>query len=239
MKRLIFFFLSILSLNINAQNGFVFIELFTSQGDETCPVAEEILYRNVTQEIKNGANIFVLEYHVDYWNRLGWKDPFSKFQFSRRQENYSRVLAEKELYTPEVVINGKVSFSGTKELSLKEEIIKASAQSSKGFLSMKKDSLANDTLYLTYTTTQASQNAVFRFAITESGLTTNVSAGENSNKSLMNNYVVRLLHSVDGVQESAQVKIPMNGLLLNSEMKLIGFIQRKQSMEIFGVCEVK
>ena len=74
--------------------------------------AEEILYRTVAAEKKNGSNIFVLEYHVDYWNRLGWKDPFSKNQFTKRQNNYSSVLQQRELYTPQMIVNGETEFVG-------------------------------------------------------------------------------------------------------------------------------
>lgn len=239
MKFILFALIVFSAFNSNAQNSFVFIELFTSQGDETSPVAEEILYRTVAQERKNGMKIVVLEYHVDYWNRLGWKDPLSKFHFTKRQENYSRVLAEKELYTPEVVINGTTSFSGTKETTLKEEIKKASLQTIQFDFTVSKDSIANDTLYITYATKQANQNAVFRFAITESGISTKIGAGENSNKTLVNNYVVRLLHSSDGIKKSTQVKVPVKGIKFNSNVDMIAFVQSKQSMKILGVKYLK
>ena len=237
MKFIFSLFILFSSIKTNAQNSFVLIELFTSQGDEISPVAEEILYRTVADEKKNNSNIIVLEYHVDYWNRLGWKDPLSKFQFSRRQENYSRVLAEKELYTPEIVINGTKSFSGTKEASLKEEIKNALSQPNRFLFSVLKDSIADDTLYITYNVPKADLNAVFRLAITESGITTHIEAGANVNKTFVNNYVVRMLHSVDGIKNS-QVKIPVKGLKFNSGFSFIAFVQSKQSMKVLGVVEL-
>lgn len=239
MKSVLLILIFLSTITTNAQSGFAFIELFTSQGDETSPVAEEILYRNVAEELKKGSKIFVLEYHVDYWNRLGWKDPLSKFQFSRRQENYSRVLAEKELYTPEVVVNGVKSFSGTKETTLKTEIKSALAQANQYSFSVTKDSVAGDTLYVSYRTVKADQNAVFRLAITESNILTKVEAGANASKTFINNYVVRLLHSVDGVKVTAQVKIPLKGITLNKNTSLISFIQSKQSMKVLGVTELQ
>ena len=223
------------TLYSHAQSGFALVELFTSQGDETSPVAEEILYRSVATEKKNGSKIFVLEYHVDYWNRLGWKDPLSKFQFTRRQENYSRVLAEKELYTPEIVINGIKSFSGTKETTLKAEIKSALSLPQQFTFSVRKDSLANDTLYVSYSSSKDDQNAVFRLAITEDEITTKVEAGENANKTFVNNYVVRLLHSVDGIKKSTQVKIPVKGIKFNSKIAIVCFVQSKQTMKVLSV----
>lgn len=236
--KLIFLFLVFSTLQSQAQNNFAFVELFTSQGDETSPVAEEILYRTVAAEKKNGSNIFVLEYHVDYWNRLGWKDPLSKFYFTKRQENYSRVLAEKELYTPEIVINGTKSFSGTKETTLKEEIKNALSVSQQFKFSVVKDSIVNDTLYISYNTSKDDMNAVFRLAVTEDGILTNVEAGVNSNKKFINNHVVRLLHSVNGVKKVSQVKIPVKGITLNKNSRIISFIQSKQSMKVLGVVEL-
>jgi len=106
-------------------------------------------------------------------------------------------------------------------------------------LSVVKDSLIGDTLYVTYSTTKDNQNAVFRLAITESGITTKVAAGENNNKTLVNNYVVRSLHSFDGIKRTAQVKIPVKGINFNSNVEMIAFVQSKQTMKILAVSELK
>ena len=236
--KTIFFIIIFSTLQSHAQNNFAFIELFTSQGDETSPVAEEILYKTVAAEKKNGSNVFVLEYHVDYWNRLGWKDPLSKFYFTKRQENYSRVLAEKELYTPEIVINGTKSFSGTKETTLREEIKNALAVPQMFKFSVVKDSLANDTLYISYNTSKDDQNAVFRLAITEDGISPTVAAGATASKTFVNNYVVRLLHSVNVIKKTTQIKIPVREIKFNKNTRLVAFIQSKQSMKVLGVVEL-
>ena len=122
MKKLVFLFLVVSTFSVRSQSGFAFVELFTSEGSDVSPVGEEILNRVVSEEKKLGNKVFVLEYHVDYWNNRGWKDPYSKYQYTMRQENYSRVLIEKELYTPEVVVNGMKSFSATKERTVRDEI---------------------------------------------------------------------------------------------------------------------
>ena len=114
-KKIIFFlsicFLPALSF---AQKNFVVVELFTSEGCSSCPPADELLTKIAKQSEAANQNVIPLAFHVDYWNSGGWKDPFSKFQFTTRQENYSRILAEKEVYTPQAVINGKFSFTGSK-----------------------------------------------------------------------------------------------------------------------------
>ncbi len=108
--------------SIQAQQPFAAAELFTSEGCNTCPPAERLLSELKTEAEKNKQNIYFLEYHVDYWNRLGWKDPFSKNQFTLRQENYSRVLPGKELYTPQLVINGETEVNGSDKKAAQELI---------------------------------------------------------------------------------------------------------------------
>src|SRR6185436_2864866 len=79
--------------------GVAVVELFTSEGCSSCPPAEKVLSNILEDAEKNHKNIFCLEYHVDYWNRGGWKDPFSKNQFTMRQNSYTGSLQQRELYT--------------------------------------------------------------------------------------------------------------------------------------------
>jgi hypothetical protein len=211
------------------------VELFTSEGDDLCQVSEEIVARQSELARKSGSNVFILQYHVDYWNNRGWKDPYSKYQFTMRQENYSRVLSEKELYTPEVVINGTKSFSGSKEQTMKAELSSALSKKLPNVLSLRRDSIARDTLFLTYTSSLENNNSVFKIAITQNGLKSTVTAGQNANKSMVHNNVVRILYSFDGVKKSFQVKVPLNKFQLNNSCQIIGFIQRKQTMEVLAV----
>jgi len=109
----------------SAQQPFVIVELFTSEGCSSCPPADKVLSELKAEAEKYKQPVLFLEYHVDYWNRLGWKDPFSKNQFTLRQENYSRVLPGKELYTPQLVVNGEAELTGSDQKAAKAAIQKA------------------------------------------------------------------------------------------------------------------
>jgi hypothetical protein len=96
------------------------IELFTSEGCSSCPPADRLLAK-LDQE---GAAI-VLSEHVDYWNQLGWSDPFSSSWFSQRQQRYAQRFKNDGPYTPQAVVNGEREVVGNQERDLRALIAKA------------------------------------------------------------------------------------------------------------------
>ncbi|MEO6849831.1 MAG: DUF1223 domain-containing protein, partial [Mucilaginibacter sp.] len=100
--------------------GFAVVELFTSEGCSSCPPADAV----VAKVQKESANkpVYILAYHVDYWNRLGWKDVFSSPEYSARQNQYAHWLKLSSVYTPQVVVNGRTEFVGSEEGALRGAI---------------------------------------------------------------------------------------------------------------------
>jgi hypothetical protein len=101
----------------------VVVELFTSQGCNSCPPADAYL-----GELAKRPDILALSWHVDYWDYIGWKDPFAKHAFTQRQHAYSRSLAERYVYTPQMVINGHLQGIGSERDEIERLIGQAKAE---------------------------------------------------------------------------------------------------------------
>lgn len=97
----------------------VIIELFTSQGCSSCPPADAVLAKYV---LESNPRIIPLAFHVDYWNRLGWKDPFSQAKYTERQNLYAQKFRSNNIYTPQLVINGKYELVGSKASAIDKAV---------------------------------------------------------------------------------------------------------------------
>jgi hypothetical protein len=166
----------------------VVVELFTSEGCSSCPAADAALRELETAQSVPGVEVLALGQHVDYWNRLGWKDPFSSPQFSARQRWYATGFKEGN-YTPQAVVNGRYEFVGGQRNTLDTTIAQAAqapragvalALASPGSLRVQVGNLPAGT-----------QAANVELAITEAGLASQVGRGENAGRLLHHASVVR------------------------------------------------
>jgi hypothetical protein len=168
----------------------VVVELFTSEGCSSCPPADLLLTKLENTQPVAGAHIIALSEHVDYWDRLGWRDPFSSLQFSLRQQEYAEALHESDPYTPEMVVDGVVGFIGS-DTSRAMQAIANAARAPKTAMSV-----ASASGKISINITGVPSPADILLAITESGLLSNVSAGENQGRRLTHSAVVRSLRVV-------------------------------------------
>lgn len=174
----------------------VVVELFTSEGCSSCPAADEALRTLESAQSVPGAQVLVLGEHVDYWNRLGWRDPFSAAAFSERQRQYANALRASS-YTPQAVVAGRYELVGSSTRELAQRIAEAArapqatvalARPAAGPLAVQVSSLPAGTT-----------TADVLLALTETGLATQVGRGENAGRLLRHAAVVRELRPLGTV----------------------------------------
>jgi hypothetical protein len=215
----------------------VIVELFTSEGCSSCPSADKLLAQiERTQPVPN-AQVLVLSEHVDYWNRLGWRDPFSTHGFSERQSAYADAFRKEGVYTPQMVVDGQTEFVGSNDASAKKAIAEA-AQKPKALVTV----TGSDKLTVNVEQVPGAVNADVLLAITESGLRSDVRSGENSGRQLNHTGVVRQLtvlgqtHSGSfSAQASPQISADWN----RANLQVVVFVQDRKTKRILGAASLK
>jgi len=185
----------------------VVVELFTSEGCSSCPPADALLSRlDATQPVE-GAEVIPLALHVDYWNHLGWADPFSSRQFSERQGEYAAAFGRDGVYTPQMVVDGVKEFNGGNS-SLAREAIGRAAREPKGEVLLTRSPAQSEGFVRisaqihNFPKPTDGEAADVLLALTESGLASDVARGENSGRKLAHVGVVRSLKTLGGLPEA-------------------------------------
>jgi hypothetical protein len=208
--------------------AFAVVELFTSEGCSSCPPADDA----VSAIIKEYPDqVYVLGFHVDYWNHLGWKDAFSMAAFSERQRQYAEVFDLNSIYTPQIVVNGITQFTGSDKNKLQNTV--ASELNKVRTVGIQLNASCNDqkNVLVNYKV-NAAEKGIVNIALVQLHATSAVSNGENKGRNLTHINIVRAFKTFAENMGSASFVIP-NGLS-SKDCKIIAFVQDKSSMHITG-----
>jgi len=208
----------------------VLVELFTSEGCESCPPADQLLIELIRTRSIAGAQVIGLSEHVDYWNQLGWTDPFSSKQFSDRQTAYGKAL-RKDVYTPQVVVDGRFVAVG----SNREEVIQAIRSAAEKTTPAVSLAWTPD-LRITVEPNRWTVGADVYLAITEDGLRSDVRRGENAGRQLSHAAVTRVLTRIGatGRDGSFSQNVPVAPMVdlswRRSALRVVVFLQTKNGV---------
>ena len=231
----------------------VIVELFTSEGCSSCPPADEVLAQFEKTQPIAGAEIIALGQHVDYWNRLGWTDPYSSAGFSQRQGRYAEAFGKDGVYTPQMIIDGQTEFPGGNKNRARETIAQAAhapkANVELSLLAENADGKKSNAIPLSIRVAKlpavsAGDVAEVMLAITESNLSTNVASGENAGRRLRHASVVRqlsFLGSASSQTDQAFTATPILTLargLNRRNLRAVVFVQERASRRVLGAAAI-
>ena len=204
MKRiaLVFLFLAFAPANQVFADSKVVVELFTSQGCAKCPPANKLL-----SEIADNPDIIALNWHVDYWDYMGWKDTLASPENTARQEAYNEAIGEKGVYTPQAIINGQRQIVGSHKLELLQSV-RSSLISNELPLTLRFEGNKNN-LRVSVAGPDLEEGAIVTLVWYDSVQNVNISAGENAGKTIRYANVVRHASNI-GEWTGERVAFPIN-----------------------------
>jgi hypothetical protein len=218
----------------------VLLELFTSEGCSSCPPADRLLETLDRSQPVAGARIIVLSEHVDYWNRLGWTDPFSSALFTQRQQDYVTQFHLDGAYTPQLVVDGQKDVVGSDERAARAAILETEMQG-KTSINLKAQRSGADAK-IEIEVAAASRGTNIYVALAEDHAQSQVTRGENSGYTLRHVAVVRtlLLAGRTDAQGAFAKDLTLPLKEGNSgTWRVVAFLQDSVSKHVLGAAETR
>jgi hypothetical protein len=210
----------------------ILVELFTSEGCSSCPPADKLL----SELRRTQPNVIVLSEHVDYWNYLGWKDPFSTKDSTDRQIGYCQKLGVASPYTPQAVVDGKYQFVGSNSSSL-QSAISQGAQDLTIPVNLQLIEMQPQKLTAKASYEGSISPADILFFLVQDNVIVNVGGGENGGRHLLHDGVVRQRKLIQNVKEKnyAEAEFLFPSDYKSGKWRVVALVERKN--EICGATQ--
>lgn len=214
-------------------NSFAVIELFTSEGCSSCPPADAAVAK-ANKEF--AGKVYVLGFHVDYWNQLGWRDQFSSSAWTNRQKHYAELLNLNSIYTPQIVVNGKKEFVGSNEAALKSTIEEELKIEPAVNITLTAQKVKDKTISVAYTLSKEN-SAVLNIALVQLQATTEVKKGENQNRTLSHINIVREMKMIRNAKSTGTTELSLPSGAETNGFAVIAYLQDKDKWQVLGAAE--
>lgn len=225
----------------------ILVELFTSEGCSSCPSADRLLEQFDRKPIA-GAELIVLSEHVDYWNQIGWKDPYSQHFFSDRQSTYGQRFGLDSIYTPQMVVDGTTQFVGSdsskaskafagaiRRPKIPVHLSTANVDASGGLQGHIEVGKLESSLGL--------PEAEVHLALALNHAESQVLAGENAGHKLAHTAVVKSLTRIgvlkQGKSMAKDIQLKLDPSSHPNNFRLIAFVQAVQQGPVVGAAEIR
>jgi hypothetical protein len=211
----------------------IVVELFTSEGCSSCPPADAFL-----KELSAIDGVIVLSEHVDYWNRQGWTDPFSAASFTQRQQLYAERLGS-EVYTPQMIIDGRAQFIGSDRDAAVKALKDATGTPKAAMALAARLDGTRVAVHVDVKAGDAAPESDVVIALTEDGLSTAVTGGENKGRRIAHTGVTRVLSTAGHTKRGSGPNVFDATLALKSgwaadHMRVVAFLQSRKDGAIVG-----
>ena len=201
---------AVVTASVSAGRPAAVVELYTSQGCSSCPSADSVANAVDTAARAGNQRVYVLAFHVDYWDNIGWPDPYSDAAYTARQREKSRRRGKSGVFTPEAVVQGTDSFVGSDGPHMQGAVAKALG--APVLVSVEALSVNAATGSASWQIGALPVGARIHVALAERGIVTDVRAGENAGKQLAHEGVVRRFHTTTETRGSVALgKLPARG----------------------------
>ena len=217
----------------------VLVELFTSEGCSSCPPADALLQRLDQSQPVSTAELIVLSEHADYWNGIGWRDPYSSHEYSERQSAYAARFGSGGIYTPQMVVDGRFEFVGSDERRA-SQAIKEAAKAPKAQAHIRLGS--SDEAAIVHVeagplpSTSSRLSAGVFLALADDSDESQVSRGENAGRRLQHVAVVRSLTRIGTVDSSSEFSRDFDLKSKNhANLRLVVIVQEPDAGRVLGV----
>lgn len=222
------------------RKGAVVVELFTSQGCSSCPPADVALKQIAEVAKERGLRVYGLSFHVDYWNRLGWNDPYSHEDFSARQATYAAKGDTNRIYTPQMIVNGADEFVGSDKKKAHKSITEALRSRPRATVQLEAGVVNSREIEIGYNIGGVFDGYALNLAIVQTPAANDVPTGENAGRKLMHVNVVRGFKVLVPDQREGQTKVQLpEDFDENLPFQVVGYIQSKTSYAIVGASDLR
>ncbi len=218
----------------DASSGFAVVELFTSEGCSSCPQADRVLA--AIQHDYEAKAVYILAYHVDYWDKLGWKDVFSNPAYSKRQYQYADWFHLESVYTPQVVIDGTKEFVGSNESGVRSVISESLEKKATFEFELTSSSISNGKIRINYSLDAEFPNSSLVLNLVERFATTSVLEGENKGRELAHVQIVRDQKTVPS-NKSGTSSLTIPAGIDKNNLEVICFVQDNRTGKITGAAK--
>lgn len=224
------------ALTALAADPVALVELYTSQGCSSCPPAEALLTKIDAQARQDGMPVYALSFHVDYWDRLGWKDPYGDPRWTGRQREYARAFRSDKLVTPQVVVNGSEQAIGSQEPLVKAHIAKALTQAASTRL-QGTATVRDGQVHVEVTAVGAPIGGEIFIALYEPVRKNRIEKGENKGTDAVHTNVVRAMVKARAPGARGKLTVPEGVDLASAEV--VAWVSDPLTMAVVGASRIE